>query len=340
MPEELAPSSVDLDPYIRQQIENLRPRLLDLSRVNPLVSIRFSPRSTSQVRVVDELPDALCFDLTRGKAMRFAALPPLDEDPKDEQEPAFREAVASALLTDEIYQEEMARIENPNQWVSEDDAVEDAKLLQAGRVAERALKDRVRQQLGLPPRQTKEDLSLPQHARINGISPSYDLPKPEDEHPDGRHSDNEIQTLLLPDDLERKLNGLTSKCRTWMQETGINVLHAAFGFLEYEESGQDTDLLAPLILLPVGIDKKRTNRGPEYWVSSTEETGELNQVLVEKLRRAHAIELPAYDGGSVEGYFARIDEIRPKNLRWRVRRQVAFGVFPSARIAMYHDLAT
>ena len=78
MPEELAPSSVDLDPYIRQQIENLRPRLLDLSRVNPLVSIRFSPRSTSQVRVVDELPDALCFDLTRGKAMRFAALPPLD----------------------------------------------------------------------------------------------------------------------------------------------------------------------------------------------------------------------------------------------------------------------
>ncbi|MCB9957909.1 MAG: DUF4011 domain-containing protein [Rhodospirillaceae bacterium] len=340
MPEQPAPSSADLDPYIRQQIENLRPRLLDLSRVNPLVSIRFSPRSTSQVRVVDELPDALCFDLTRGKAMRFAALPPLDEDPKDEREPAFQEALASALLTDETYQEEMARIESPNQWVSDDDAAEDAKLLQAGRVAERALKDRVRQRLGMPPRQTKEDLSLPQHARINGISPSYDLPKPEEEHPDGRHGDNEIQTLLLPDDLDRKLNGLTGKCRTWMQETGINVLHAAFGFLEYEESGQDTDLLAPLILLPVGIDKKRTNQGPEYWVSTSEETGELNQVLVEKLRRVHGIELPAFDGGSVEGYFARINDIRPKALRWRVRRQVAFGVFPSARIAMYHDLAT
>src|SRR5205823_3367105 len=30
----------------------------------------------------------------------------------------------------------------------------------------------------------------------------------------------------------------------------------------------------------------------------------------------------------------------PTTVRWRVRRQVAFGIFPSARMAMYQDLDT
>ncbi|MBI3676293.1 MAG: GreA/GreB family elongation factor [Proteobacteria bacterium] len=50
------------------------------------------------------------------------------------------------------------------------------------------------------------------------------------------------------------------------------------------------------------------------------------------------IELPAYDGASVEAYLNLIAKIAPKQITWRVRRQVAIGVFPSARMAMYHDL--
>jgi hypothetical protein len=36
--------------------------------------------------------------------------------------------------------------------------------------------------------------------------------------------------LLLPTDLERKLNAIMFKCRTWIQETGMNVLHVAYGW--------------------------------------------------------------------------------------------------------------
>ena len=112
-------------------------------------------------------------------------------------------------------------------------------------------------------RQTSRDVSLPQHARNNHISPSYDLPLPSEEHEDGRHTDDDIQTLLLPDDLERKMNALTTKCRTWMQETGINVLHVAFGFLEWMESDASRSSLAPLVLLPIEIERRKTRSGPE-----------------------------------------------------------------------------
>ena len=97
------------------------------------------------------------------------------------------------------------------------------------RQIERSLKDKVREQLGWAPRAQKAEINLIQHAKNNGISPSYELPAPNVRQQDDRHADG-IQTLLLPADLERKLNAILSKSRTWIQETGTNVLQVAFGF--------------------------------------------------------------------------------------------------------------
>ena len=72
---------------------------------------------------------------------------------------------------------------------------------------------------------------------------------------DGRLNDADIQTLLLPTDLERKLNAITSKCRTWAQETGMNVLHVAYGFLEWSDGAHAETSLAPLILREAAIEK-------------------------------------------------------------------------------------
>ena len=103
MPGNTENSNEEIQELIRAKIENLRPRLLDLSRRNPLISTRFSPRSNSHIRVVDELPDALSFFLSDQQTMRFVPLPPLDEDPKDEQTRQFQDALANARLTDETY---------------------------------------------------------------------------------------------------------------------------------------------------------------------------------------------------------------------------------------------
>ncbi|HTV32653.1 MAG TPA: DUF4011 domain-containing protein, partial [Methylocella sp.] len=317
----------DLIALVKQKVENLRPKLLDLSRRNPLLATKFSPRSNAHIRVVDELPEVLFYKLNNGQEMRLIPLPEIAGDPDDEETKAFRDALANAKLTDESYLSDLKAIER--------DADDD---LDRTRKVERALKDRIRAELGMSPRPRQGDVDLAQHARNNGIMPSYELPLPERDADDTRHTDNDIQTLLLPKDLERKLNNMTSKCRTWIQETGINVLHVAYGFLEWSEPNQTETSYAPLVLCGAQIEKKRSREGIEFRISGIGEDPEINAVLAEKMRLEFGIELPPFKGYSLETYFAAIATIKPRQIVWRVRRQVAIGVFPSARMAMYHDI--
>ncbi len=321
--------SDDLAELINARIEALRPKLLDLSRRNPLVSTKLSSRSNTIIRVVDELPDVLFFNLNNAQEMRFLPLPALDDDPWDEQSEAFIQAAANARLTDADYLAAQDKLDS-----SSEDYLDKVRKL------DRELKDRIRSQLELPVRADKKEINLVQYAKNNGISPSYDLPEPSNDEKNENHTDDNIQTLLLPKDLERKLSALVSKCNTWIQETGINVLHASFGFLEWKEINSTDTSFAPLILLPVKIEKNKTTEGIEFWVKGLGEEAEINTVLLEKLRLEFGVQLPSFDGGSIEDYLKSLGEISPKTLSWRVRRQVSFGVFPSARIAMYHDLDT
>jgi hypothetical protein len=322
-------SKQDLDELVRQKVEGLRPKLLDLSRRNPLISTKLSPRSNSHIRIVDELPDVLFYNLSNNQEMRLMPLPPLEDDPRDEQTDAFSDAVSNGRLIDEAYLAEAEKI-SP----SADDYTSQSREL------ERRLKDRVREHLGMPPRATKTETNILQHARNNGITPSYELPSPDEKHEDGRHTDTDIQTLLLPKELERKLNGLNAKCQTWIQETGMNVLHIAYGLLEWSEPGATESSFAPLILAAAQMEKRRTREGIAFWISGTGDEPEVNGVLAEKLRLDFHIELPPFDGSSVEAFLASIAALSPKTLTWKVRRQVVMGVFPSARMAMYHDLNT
>jgi hypothetical protein len=100
-----------LQDLVRTKIENLRPKLLDLSRRNPLISTKLGPRSNSHLRAVDELPDVLLYKLHNAQEMNFVALPPIEEDPRDEQTDVFREAVINARLTDTAYLQEIESVD-------------------------------------------------------------------------------------------------------------------------------------------------------------------------------------------------------------------------------------
>jgi hypothetical protein len=85
--------SDELQRLVRQKIENLRPKLLDLSRRNPLIATKLGARSASHVRVVDELPDVLLFKLNNAQQMEIISLPAIEEDPRDELTVEFRSAL-------------------------------------------------------------------------------------------------------------------------------------------------------------------------------------------------------------------------------------------------------
>src|SRR3989338_5737068 len=207
----------DLLKIVSNKIEKLRRKLLDLTRRNPLISANLKDKSGTSIRIVDEVPGFL-FNEIMSDEMKIVSLPALEEELKDESSREFYDALAEAILNDKIYLQELDAI---NQG--------DEKAADQLAKAERNLKDRIREKLKMPPRQTKANLSIQQHALNHGINPHYELPLENEKHSDGRHADKNIQTLLLPDELERKLNALSLKDREWKEEVGINVLYAGFG---------------------------------------------------------------------------------------------------------------
>lgn len=333
------------NPYAKR-INEMRHRLLDLSRRNPLLSTRFSANSASILRVVDEMPEVIVRKLCGGDKLTFVPLPSLGDSDPLEETAEFKDALSYARLEDFAYRSALSTVEQ-----TAEENLDKVQLL------ERELKDRVRASLGLPPRQEKPDqTSLRQHAINCGISPNYELPLPTEAHADGRHHDNHIQTLLLHEQLDRRLNTLHLRCRTIEQETGINPLKIAFGFLEWQDQNMTSSSYAPLILLPVHLEKLLTPTGSEFRVSATEGEAEGNIVLDMKFRTSFDTALPKYedfrrqrspqDGTrevsekeAPEEYFAEIGAISHKSLKkCKIHRQITLGLFPSAQMIMFEDL--
>ncbi|MGM0987792.1 MAG: DUF4011 domain-containing protein [Pseudomonadota bacterium] len=315
------------------RMEELRPKILDTTLRNSLLNTQFREKTHSHIRVVDELPAVLHDKLSNGVMMLLDPLPALEEEPRDEQTDAFRQAVAEFENTDGAYQEALAKIEG----------LELSEAEKEGRVEEahRDLKDRVRDHLKMPPRHTDHrTVKLDEHARIHGINPDYDMPIPEDSHEDGRHEDHRIQTLMLPERLERRCTNIRSRGRAYEQETGVQVLQCAMGFLEWQDNTSDRVALSPVLLLPVSLSQKKTPKGLEFWVEGSDSLMG-NAVLKHKLLNEYGIELPQPDTEAldIEHHLAEIEALKPKSFRiWRIRRFVAIGVWQAMSLAMYEDL--
>ncbi len=322
--------SGDIGTFITERIRKLRPRLLDLTKRNPLISMKLSERYNALVRIVDEQPAVLLERLSNGKGMELISLPDLEEEPKDETTEEFRQAYQEARHTDEEYLAFLEELDNGN-----GNGYDGSDIL----AAERALKDRVRAQLGLVPLPVGDKISIEDHARVHLIEPSYDLPEPDRDPGDERHTDNFIQTLLLQESLERKLNAIIDKNRRWEQETGVAVLQAVFGSIEWREIDDSRSSFAPLVVLPVSVEKCKNRYGFKYNVFSKGESPEVNIAISKKFESDFGIVLPTFsEEADIEGYFEEVGKAIENKKGWRVRRQAAIGVFPSQHLTMYEDL--
>jgi len=316
----------DIQELVRGKVAELRRRLIDFSRRNPLINLKLQANSTSHIRIVDELPEVLRLKLVRRDVMTLKALPSLEDELPDEQSDEFVRTFDVSRLADSEYLDEIQKIEN------EDDKSEQKLLF-----AERALKDRIRLELSLPPRQTKDSLSLARHAENHGINSTYSLPYPDEKNSDGRHDDAEVQTLLLPDRLSRLGKSIMDRGRSFERETGVNVLQVAFGLLEWKPVGEASPYVSPLLLMEIEVRRRQTSKGPQFDLVGSSRIVP-NTSLELKLSNDHNVELPEYAESSLEEYFEVISQVAPDGLDWKVRREVVVGVFPSSKIAMYRDL--
>jgi hypothetical protein len=304
---------------IKRKIENLRKKLLNLSLNNPLIATKL--HQPVFIRIVDVCPSMLCETLQNGEKVLFANLPSLEEPLKEEESKQFKKALAKALKEDAIY-------------------LNDIKKDSTSFTAEFALRDRVREQLGWRPKETKLKFNAENHALNHGLNPTYEFIS--DKNNACHKTGSKLQTLLLPEVFEKQLKKLHEKSRTHSEEFGIDVLYIAFGFLEWQEHpSSDINRLAPLLLLSVKLEQKLSRKGYEFSIMSNNSSLEGNIALSQKLKTDFGIAFPEYQyEQTIEDYFQEVLSCLKlsKKINWTIKRWTTVGVFPSARLAMYQDL--
>ena len=174
------------------------------------------------------------------------------------------------------------------------------------------------------------------------IDISYELPTDSGVGPEKKHTDNKLQTDLVSQMLERRCKKLSADCRRSIEESGINIFFLAIGFLEwYEDDNSDVKNKAPLILVPISIEKTVLDKESncyKYVISYNEEDIETNLSLVEKLSINFNILLRSAEDLSPEKYFEEVSSTVSHKKRWRVAREALLGFFSFAKIRIYKDL--
>jgi very-short-patch-repair endonuclease/DNA polymerase III delta prime subunit len=292
-----------INELVAQGIRKLRLKLLDLTNRNRLLNFKFPEKTRKFVRVVDELPDALYERLAVEGSGGKLWFRALPEPPVNPEGTLVSIASRQAV---------------------------------AGGTAVAAMSPGRRGTAGAARRPDRSAW-----ARDNGIEPSFDLPEPRGAAR-RQHGDDQIQTLLFPEELDRVLAAIREDANVAQQELGLSTLYAAFGYLEwYEAESSEQPQFAPLVLLPLQINRELRHQQYRYYVAAGEGAEPtVNISLRERLREDFGLQLPDLEEDETpEEYFARVTTAIRGQQRWKVRRFVVIGHFSFARLVMYEDLA-
>lgn len=308
-----------------EAVAKLRAKLIDLSRRSPLIALKHSSRSASQLRIVDERPDLLFERLNKG-SMGFEPLPGEEQTPADERTPKFSIAYEHARLTDA-------------EFIAATEKLGDSETdVRAWQDAERGLRSRVRAQLGLPKLEYGKGLDVAALARAHGFDPSYDLKLSDDGDVAAHHEDDNIRVLLTRKELERRLKTIKDRATSHLRETGHHTLHLAFGFVQwFEDDESDLAFYAPLLLMPVQLAKDEGRAKKDFRLSRWEGDLEVNVALIEKARDHWGLELPALrEEETPESYFIRVKSVLDKGRRLTLRNYITLSVMPP--MILWRDL--
>ena len=169
-------------------------------------------------------------------------------------------------------------------------------------------------------------------------------------------SQGKILVKLGEAELQKNLLKLERSSRSSLEEGGANTLFIAIGFVIKPQAGQQSrfaplakgphraEFIAPLILLPVDIRRKRA--GNSFSLRARDEEAVLNPTLLELLKKETGVEfpglneeLPTDDSGlDIIGICQRVRE-RLLNINgWELVDGAALGEFSFAKYLMWRDL--
>ncbi|MCK0169579.1 DUF3320 domain-containing protein [Aliiroseovarius sp. S1123] len=157
-----------------------------------------------------------------------------------------------------------------------------------------------------------------------------------------RLTDSLLETPLGPKAMQKRLLRLATDARVAEQETGLNILYLAMGFLKWrEDKASSIDREAPLILLPVEL--VRNERTSTYDIRYRGDEISTNLPLASRLRQDFGLilpEVPEREDWRPSDYFALVENIIDEQPDWGIDRDgMQLGFFSFAKLLMHRDLA-
>lgn len=164
----------------------------------------------------------------------------------------------------------------------------------------------------------------------------------DEEVSEDRLTDNLLETRMGPDALQKRLLKIYREAQTAEEESGVNILYLALGFMTwFEDKSSSLPREAPLILLPV--DLIRNARTSTYDLRFREDEIVTNLPLHQRLKEDFGIDLPDVEIGDdwkPSDYFSAVDQIVGQRDRWKVDRDgIQLGFFSFSKLLMFRDLA-
>lgn len=150
---------------------------------------------------------------------------------------------------------------------------------------------------------------------------------------------------LSPEDLDTRAVEIYRKAQTSLKEGGSNTLFLAVGFLSWKPKEKDDRRhRAPLILLPVLLERKSVRSGVKMLASDDEPR--FNTTLLEMLKKDFGIEikglhgqLPQDNSGvDVRGIWYKVRQAIKEVSGFEVLEDVVLGHFSFAKYLMWKDL--
>src|SRR5450755_3951297 len=159
--------------------------------------------------------------------------------------------------------------------------------------------------------------------------------------PQPRPSDTGLQTRLSAEGLQKRLLDIWYDARTLEEEQGVNILFLAFGLLKwFEDDKSDVERFAPLVLLPVRIE--RSSAADRFHLASRAEPPSTNLSLQAKMDGEFGIKIEDFgdeDDVDIAAYLSGVAETVSGKSRWEVRPDaMVLGFFSFSKFLMYRDL--
>ena len=153
-----------------------------------------------------------------------------------------------------------------------------------------------------------------------------------------KHTDSTLATPYTDIELRKKLYSLQNKSRTVFEEQGYPTLYLALGFVQWTENESSKQLKAPLLLLPVDLERQKIKEN--YTLRWTGEDPVVSLSLSAKFAE-QGIELPDLGhpdtAAEVGAFFDSVEETI-KSKGWTLCPEIVLDLFSFKKYVMFKDL--